>query len=103
MTQQNSPWLHFADEVQQFIPIRVGGEIEILHLATPGHFSNSRAEKECFSGFGRFQPATGCIRIGIADEENGLPFIPDHANGQIVRGGVFVHHLQVEGASERGE
>ena len=34
----------------------------------------------------------GRIGVGVTDEEDGLVFVTDHAEGQVVRGGVLAHH-----------
>src|SRR5207244_3858323 len=54
--------------------------------------SAAPAEDESFAMFGGFEAAAGSIGVRIADEENGLVGVADHAQSQIVRGGIFTHH-----------
>ena len=50
------------------------------------------AEHKGFTRSGGLQPSARRVRIGVADKENGLPLIPNHAQGEIVRRRVFAHH-----------
>src|SRR5206468_10562841 len=61
-------------EVEKFVPIGMGGEIEVLHFAVSSDFAGAGAEQEGFARFGRFEPAAGGVRVGVTDEEDGLPF-----------------------------
>ena len=39
VAEQDDARLDLADEVQQVVAVGVGGEVEVLHLATAGHFA----------------------------------------------------------------
>ncbi len=82
----------FADEVEEFITVGVGGEVELLEVAAAGEFASGGAEEEALAGLGGFEPAAGGIGVGVADEEDGLAFVFDHAEGEVMGGGVFAHH-----------
>ena len=61
------------------------------HLS-PDDLARLGAEEEPFTGFGHLQPSAGRVGIGIPDEEDRLAFVTDHAEGQVMRGGVLAHH-----------
>jgi hypothetical protein len=50
MAEQHRAWRDFADELEQFVTIRVGGEVEIQNLAAASDFARARAEDERFPG-----------------------------------------------------
>ena len=41
---------------------------------------------------GGFEAAARRVGVGVADEEDGVAFVADHAQGQVVGGGVLAHH-----------
>ena len=92
MAKQHDAWLHRADEIQKFVAIRMGRQIEILDFTKSGDLASTRAQQKCLSIRGCFEAAPGSIRVRIADKENSLAFIADHAESQIMRGGVLAHH-----------
>src|SRR5207247_10509134 len=92
VAQQNRAWLDLADELKQIITVGVGRQIEVLGFAQAGGLAAGAAEEELFAALGGFKVAARGVRIGVADKEDGLLFIADHAQRQVVRGGVLTHH-----------
>jgi hypothetical protein len=70
----------------------MGRQIKFPQVAPPGDGPPRGAERKRFARLGRPQPARRRFRIGVAHEENALPFVADHPGGQIVRGGILAHH-----------
>ncbi len=50
------------------------------------------AEQKALARLGGFEAAAGRIGVGVADEEDGVAFVADHAQGQVVGSGVLAHH-----------
>ena len=42
--------------------------------------------------FGGSEAAARRVGVGVADKEDGLPLVADHADGEVVGGGVLAHH-----------
>src|SRR6185312_7734352 len=92
VAEEDGAWVYLADKVQELIAVGVGGEVEFLDLAFAGGGAAAGAEEKCFALFGRTKAAGGGVGIGVADEENGHAIVTHHAQGEVVRGGVFAHH-----------
>ena len=92
VAEQDGAWGNLSDEIQEVVAIGVGGQIEILYVATLGDLSCARAEHKCLAGFGGFESASRCGGVCVADEEDGLFFVAGHTDGEVVRGGVLAHH-----------
>ena len=52
------------------------------------HPPGAGAEDERLAAFRGFQSPARRVRVGVADEEDGLPFVADHAHGQAIRAGI---------------
>ena len=92
MAEEHGAWRDLSDEIEQFLTVGMGGEVEVLHFAASGDFAGAAAEYKCRAVFCRLEPAAGRVRVGVADEKNRLAFVADHAGGKVMRGGVFAHH-----------
>src|SRR3954471_18453342 len=69
-------------------------EIEILDFAAPYLFTGASAENERLAVLRNFQAPSGCIRIGITNEKDGLVLIVHHPRREIMRGSIFTHHAR---------
>ena len=58
----------------------------------PSTMDLSGLELEIGPRTARQQPAAGCVGIGVADEEDGVALVADHAQREVVRGGFLAHH-----------
>src|SRR5436190_16075152 len=92
VSQQDDARIDLPDQVQEFVPICMGGEIKILHLAFLGQFSSASAENKRLPMLCRLEPSSGGVRIGVAHEKNRLPLVARHPDRQIMGGGVLAHH-----------
>src|SRR5205085_5400045 len=84
--------VYSPNEIEQFIAIGVSGQIEIFQLTTPGHLSARAAEDESLTDGCGFEPSARSAGISITDKKDGLALVANHAQGQIVRGGILAHH-----------
>src|SRR5262245_22051427 len=89
MAEQHRARGDLADEIEQFVAIRVRGEIEILHFATARHLARAGAENKALAVLRRLEPPARSIGVRVTDEENRLPRVAAHPHGQVVRGGVL--------------
>src|SRR6185503_3349709 len=92
MAQEHCAGRDLADEIEQFVAIGVGGQVEVLHFTAVGDFAGAAAQDKGSARLGGLDPSAGRVRVGITDEENGLALVADHAGGEVVGGGVFAHH-----------
>ena len=68
------------------------GEIEVAHVASLGQVSGGVAVVEEVALFGLLEPATRGFGIRVANEENAVSRLLDHALGQVVGRGVLGEH-----------
>ena len=61
-------------------------------MAAHADITDEGAEDEFFSGFRRFEPAAGSVRVGVTHEKDGLIFVFNHAHGQVVGRRLLAHH-----------
>ena len=92
MSQQNRAWRNPPDKIQQVGAVRVRRQIKIQQIAFMRDTTGARTEHKRLAGLCSFQPSARRVRIRIADKENGLPLVANHACREIMRGGVFAHH-----------
>ena len=92
MTQHHHPGIHLGHHGHQVVTVRMGGEVEIQHLAVAVQLAHRRAEEETLARLGGLEPASRRLRIGIPDEEDAVPLITDDARGQGMGTGVLAHH-----------
>src|SRR5688572_28731545 len=92
MAEEDGAWIHLTYKIQEIIAVCVGGQVKILDLAMPRQFPGALTKKESLSRLRFLQASTGRLWISIPDEENRVLRMPDHAHGQLVRGGFFGHH-----------
>ena len=92
MPQQDGPRRNSPNELNQLFTIGVGRQIKILDLTSAGHLAAATTEEKFLLGPGSFETSAGSVGISVTDEEDGLLFVPDHPQSQIMRGGLFAHH-----------
>src|SRR5262245_24050731 len=85
MAEENRSRIHASDELHHIIAIGVGCQIKILNFAVTRQFPSTLAEEESLSGPGSLQPPAGRVRIRIANKENRVFRLPDHAQSHFVR------------------
>src|SRR3954470_3998010 len=89
VAENNRARLDYANKVQQFVTVRVRGQIKVQHLAIAGDLTGARAEEECFARLGSFQAATRRIGIGVADKKDSILLVSGHASRDLVRRSVL--------------
>ena len=92
VAEQNDAGLNLPHEIEQLLAVGVRGQIEIIQLAVQRDLACAGAQLERLATPRRAQLAALGFRVGVADQENRLPFVSDHPSGEVVSGGVFVHH-----------
>src|SRR5206468_2839151 len=96
VAQEHGAGPDLADEIEQFAAIGGGGQVGVLHFTAFGDFAGTAAHDERSARPGSLEPSAGRVSGGVADEENGLALVADHAGGEVVGGGVFAHHAGSE-------
>jgi hypothetical protein len=89
-------------EIEEGVAVGVGRQIEILQFAAAGDFAGAGAEDKWFAWFGGFEAAAGGVGIGVADEEDGLARVAQHADGEVVGGGHFGQHASGQDEDSAG-
>lgn len=92
VAEHHGSGLDGSDELEQFFAVGVGGEVKFQHFAAASDVPVEWAEVEGSAGGSVTESAGGGGGIGVADEEDTVPFVLDHAEGEVVGGGVGVHH-----------
>ena len=92
MSEDHGPWGHLYRKIHQLVSIRMGGKIEALQPAPAREFAGAVAEMKRLAPTGRAEGASGCVRRGIADKQNGMTFFGHHVLREVMRGGVLAKH-----------
>src|SRR6266849_3254156 len=82
MAQEHCAGRDLANEIEQFVAIGVGGQVEVLHFTAFGDFAGAAAQNKCSARLGGLEPSAGGVRVGVTDEENRLALVPGHAGGE---------------------
>ena len=92
MTQNDRLGRDRADEVEQFLSIRMRRQVVLFHATFPSQFAPRGAEEKRLTFLGGAKPACGCGWIRIAHKKDGMFLLSRHAQSQFVRGRVLIHH-----------
>src|SRR6266542_1836802 len=84
MAQEHCAGRDLANEIEQFVAIGVGGQVEVLHFTTFGDFAGAAAQDKGSARLGGLEPSAGRVRVGVTDEENRLALVAGHAGGEVV-------------------
>src|SRR6185436_460869 len=89
VTEEDGAGRNLADEIKQVVAVGVGGEVVVLHFAFARDLAGAGAEHKRLALLGSLQASARRAGVGVTDEEDGLPFVAGHADGEVVGGGVL--------------
>ena len=92
MAKDESVRGNLPDQFEQILAVGVCGEIKIAHVTALGQVASGVAVVEQFAWRGGLKPASGSLGIGVADKEDAMRRLFNHALGQVVGRGVFGEH-----------